>query len=265
MHSDEQKVMAPSAQQTESQRTIDMGYDTVAENEKVNRVRKIFNRVAKKYDVLNDLLSLGMHRLWKRYTIRQMQLTSDMKVLDIASGTCDLPIRMSRLTDSENVTATDINAEMLTVGERRLRERNLKCPVVISDAEALPFADNTFDAVTVSFGIRNMTHKDRALREMYRVLRPGGRLYVLEFSQCQRWVKPFYDFYSFKFMPWIAGVIANDAASYRYLAESIRMHPNQPAFANLMKGENFDGVKWKNLTFGICALHMGTKPLPGAK
>ncbi len=259
MHSDEQKVQAHGAQETESQQKIDLGYDTVAENDKVNRVRSIFNRVAKKYDVLNDLLSLGMHRLWKRYTIRQMGLTSGMKVLDIASGTCDLPIRMSRLTESENVTATDINAEMLTVGERRLRERHLKCRVVISDAEALPFADNTFDAVTVSFGIRNMTHKDRALREMYRVLRPGGRLYVLEFSQCQAWVRPFYDYYSFKFMPWIAGVIANDSGSYRYLAESIRMHPNQPTFAKLMKDEHFEDVKWKDLTFGICALHLGTK------
>ena len=245
--------------QSPCEHTIDFGFSTVEESKKANHVREVFDSVASKYDVLNDLLSFGLHRLWKRHCIRNTKLKPGMRVLDIASGTCDLAISMAKIVGAGNVVATDINHEMLSVGERRLQACGLPCPVVEADAEALPFPDNSFDVVTVSFGIRNMTHKDRALSEMLRVLRPDGRLLVLEFSQCDRWMKPFYDFYSFKFMPWMGGLVAGDAPSYRYLAESIRMHPNQKAFAQLMTNAGFEQVRWDNLTGGICALHMGTK------
>ena len=172
----------------------------------------------------------------------------------------DLAIALARRAGAGNVVATDINHEMLAIGAQRLLQAGFPCPVVEADAEMLPFADNTFDVVTVSFGIRNMTHKDRALREMLRVLRPGGRLLVLEFSKCQPWFKPIYDFYSFRFMPWAGGVIAGDRESYRYLAESIRMHPDQPTFAGMMTDAGFERVSWKNMTFGICAMHIGFKP-----
>ena len=154
----------------------------------------------------------------------------------------------------------ELNLNLPGQRAQRLLQAGFPCPVVEADAEMLPFADNTFDVVTVSFGIRNMTHKDRALREMLRVLRPGGRLLVLEFSKCQPWFKPIYDFYSFRFMPWAGGVIAGDRESYRYLAESIRMHPDQPTFAGMMTDAGFERVSWKNMTFGICAMHIGFKP-----
>lgn len=238
---------------------IDFGYSTVRENEKEEKVREVFDSVAPKYDLMNDLLSFGMHRLWKRRCIAEAQVRQGTKVLDIASGTCDLAIAFTKLAGPGCVTATDINHEMLSFGRRRIEAAGLDCSVVQADAEKLPFEDASFDVVTVSFGIRNMTHKDRALREMLRVLRPGGRLLVLEFSRCTPLLKPFYDFYSFTFMPWLGGKIAADADSYRYLAESIRMHPDQPAFAKLMTDAGFCGVKWHNLTFGVCALHVGTK------
>lgn len=240
-------------------REIDFGYRHVKESEKEEKVREVFDSVARRYDLMNDLLSFGMHRLWKRRCIAEAAVHPGMKVLDIASGTCDLAIAFARRAGAENVTATDINSEMLTYGRSRLMERGLNCSVVQADAEQLPFATDSFDVVTVSFGIRNMTHKDRALREMLRVLRPGGHLVVLEFSHCAAFVKPFYDFYSFRFMPWLGGLIAADADSYRYLAESIRMHPDQETFANLMKECGFANVQWHNLTFGVCALHIGTK------
>ena len=241
-------------------REIDFGYSHVRESEKEERVREVFDSVARKYDLMNDLLSFGMHRLWKRRCIAEANVRQGTRVLDIASGTCDLAIAFAKLAGARSVTATDINREMLAYGRSRLVERGLDCDVVQADAERLPFEDDAFDVVTVSFGIRNMTHKDRALSEMLRVLRPGGRLLVLEFSKCVGFVKPFYDFYSFHFMPWLGGLIASDASSYRYLAESIRMHPDQPTFAGLMRDAGFDDVRWHNLTFGVCALHIGTKP-----
>lgn len=251
---------APAKDAKNTEHKIDFGYTQVDESEKADHVREVFDSVASKYDVLNDLLSFGLHRWWKRYTINSIGLKPGMKVLDIASGTCDLAIAMARKVGAGNVVATDINHEMLTVGERRLAEAGLPCPVVEADAENLPFEDASFDAITVSFGIRNMTHKDRALAEMLRVLKPGGRVFVLEFSRCSPWLKFFYDFYSFHFMPWAGGVIAGDAESYRYLAESIRMHPDQPTFAGIMKSVGFADVTWHNLTWGICALHTGRKP-----
>jgi demethylmenaquinone methyltransferase/2-methoxy-6-polyprenyl-1,4-benzoquinol methylase len=240
----------------------DFGYVTVDEDKKVERVREVFDSVAAKYDLLNDILSLGLHRLWKRTCVREAAVTQGKKVLDIASGTCDLAISFAKRAGDGNVVASDINHEMLAIGKHRMQQQGCHAYAVEADAENLPFEDNTFDVITVSFGIRNMTHKDRALREMYRVLRPKGKLIVLEFSKCSSWVRPIYDFYSFKFMPWMGGIIAGDAQSYRYLAESIRMHPDQPTFAGLMKDAGFDNVHWNNLTFGICAMHVGLKESP---
>lgn len=238
---------------------IDFGFEKVVESEKEGKVREVFDSVAPKYDLMNDVLSFGMHRFWKSRTIRETALEPGMKLLDIASGTGDLAIAFAHRAGADAVTATDINYEMLSFCRRRMAAEGLGCSVVQADAERLPFEDASFDRITVSFGIRNMTHKDRALREMLRVLKPGGKLLVLEFSKCSAFLKPFYDFYSFHFMPWLGGKIAADADSYRYLAESIRMHPDQPTFANLMREAGFADVKWQNLTFGICALHTGVK------
>lgn len=240
----------------------DFGFSTINEEDKVKQVREVFDKVAPKYDLMNDLLSFGTHRWWKRCCIETAALQPGMKILDLASGTGDLAIAMAKVVGAGNVISSDINHEMLMVGKQRLQEHNVPCPVVEADAESLPFADNSFDLVTVSFGLRNMTHKDNALKEMLRVLKPGGRVLVLEFSKCQPWLSIFYDFYSFKVMPWLGAKIAGDADSYRYLAESIQMHPSQPVLAEMMRKEGFVDVLWQNLTFGICALHQGKKPLP---
>lgn len=237
------------------------GYRQVPEDEKAEDVRQVFDSVARRYDLMNDLLSLGLHRWWKHVCVKEAGIRSGDKVLDIASGTCDLAIRFGHIVGSSGeVWATDINRTMLSEGLRRLHATGTRAHVAQCDCEALPFADNTFDAAVVSFGLRNMTHKDRALREMTRVVRPGGRVLVLEFSRCRRWVKPFYDFYSFVFMPWLGAKIAGDRESYRYLAESIRMHPDQPTLAGMMREAGLEEVKWLDFTFGICALHGGIKP-----
>lgn len=250
----------PSKEPEKNAHLTHFGYQLIDEEKKSAAVREVFDSVAPKYDLLNDVLSFGMHRLWKRRCIRAAEAKPGDRVLDIASGTCDLAIALARRAGAGNVVATDINHEMLAVGEKRLAAAGLACPVVEADAEALPFADGSFDCVTASFGVRNMTHKDRALREMFRVLRPGGRLLVLEFSQCARWLKPFYGFYSFKLMPRIGGLLAGDSDSYEYLVESIRMHPNQQDFAKMFEQAGFERVSWQNFTFGICALHIGFKP-----
>ena len=236
---------------------VDFGFDTIEEDKKVDQVRQVFDSVAEKYDLMNDVLSFGTHRLWKKRCISEAAVKQGMKILDIASGTADLAIEFARRAGADNVVASDINHEMLAIGRRRLQTAGLAAETVEADAENLPFKDDSFDVVTVSFGIRNMTHKDRALKEMLRVLKPGGRLLVLEFSQCQAWLKPFYDFYSFKFMPWLGAKIAGDAPSYKYLVESIRMHPNQQNFALMMREVGFEDVVWHNLTCGSCALHVG--------
>ncbi len=245
--------------------TTHLGYKTIEEDRKEEAVREIFDVVAPAYDLLNDLLSFGMHRWWKLRCIRQAGIKPGMRVLDIASGTCDLAIEFARRAGAGCVTATDINETMLHYGAKRIRDAGVDARVVVADAERMPFAADSFDVATVSFGIRNMTHKDIALREMLRVLRPGGRLLVLEFSQCQRWLKPFYDFYSFHLMPKISQWVAGDGPAYQYLVESIRMHPNQSAFAAMMREAGFEDVKWKNFTFGICALHLGRKPETSAR
>ena len=238
---------------------IDFGYEMIDEEQKADKVHEVFDSVAPKYDLMNDLLSFGTHRLWKRRCIREARVERGMKVLDIASGTGDLALAFAARAGKGCVTASDINHEMLAIGAKRLAAADAGAFIVEADAESLPIENNSFEVVTVSIGIRNMPHKDRALREMLRVLRPGGRLLVLEFSRCQRWLKPFYDFYSFVFMPWAGSKIAGDGPSYRYLAESIRLHPDQKTFAGMMSEAGFTDVKWHNLTFGICALHIGTK------
>lgn len=237
------------------------GFKEVPENEKADDVRQVFDSVAKRYDLMNDLLSLGLHRAWKRAAVAATELKSGDKVLDIASGTCDLAIRFGHVVGAQGeVWATDINRAMLSEGLRRLHATGTQAHVAQCDCEALPFADNTFDAAVVSFGLRNMTHKDQALKEMTRVVKSGGRVVVLEFSHCSKWLKPLYDFYSFKFMPWLGSKVAGDAESYRYLAESIRMHPDQVTLAGMMHDVGLQPVRWTNLTFGICALHVGVKP-----
>lgn len=236
------------------------GYQTVDENEKAGRVASVFHSVAKNYDVMNDVMSGGMHRLWKHFTITTAPLHQGDKVLDIAGGSGDLARGWAkRVGKTGEVWLTDINSSMLTVGRDRLLNEGMVLPVALCDAEKLPFPDNYFNLVSVSFGLRNMTHKEVALAEMYRVLKPGGTLLVLEFSHVFKPLKPLYDLYSFKMLPLMGKLIAKDADSYQYLAESIRMHPDQETLRNMMLSVGFDRVSYHNLTAGVVALHKGVK------
>ncbi len=236
------------------------GYQTIDENEKAGRVASVFHSVAKNYDVMNDVMSGGMHRLWKHFTITTAPLHQGDKVLDIAGGSGDLARGWAkRVGKTGEVWLTDINSSMLTVGRDRLLNEGMVLPVALCDAEKLPFPDNYFNLVSVSFGLRNMTHKEVALAEMYRVLKPGGTLLVLEFSQVFKPLKPLYDLYSFKMLPLMGKLIAKDADSYQYLAESIRMHPDQETLRNMMLSVGFDRVSYHNLTAGVVALHKGVK------
>ena len=240
--------------------TTDFGFEKVAEDDKARRVGGVFDSVAARYDLMNDLMSAGLHRLWKAFTVRQADVRTGMRVLDIAGGTGDLALRFARQAGpTGQVWLTDINGSMLREGRNRLLDAGVLIPVVQCDAEALPFPDAHFDVVTVAFGLRNMTHKDRALSEMRRVLRPGGRLLVLEFSRVWAPLAPVYDAYSFSVLPWLGKKVAGDSESYRYLAESIRMHPPQKVLAQLMEQAGLEGVQWFNLTAGVCALHVGKK------
>lgn len=249
-------------QQDNHKHETDFGFKRVAEEDKARQVREVFDSVAPKYDLMNDVLSFGMHRLWKRYAIYKADVAQGMKVLDLAAGTADLSLQFAQKVGRDGeVWPTDINRSMLTIGARRMREAGFNMPVVQCDCEKLPFADDTFHVVMVSFGLRNMTHKDKALSEMCRVCRPGGKVMVLEFSKVNRLLAPFYDFYSFHLMPWLGGKISGDSESYRYLPESIRMHPSQPVLAEMMRTAGLADVHWHNLTFGVCALHIGQKPL----
>ena len=240
--------------------TTDFGFEKVAEDDKARRVGGVFDSVAARYDLMNDLMSAGLHRLWKAFTVRQADVRTGMRVLDIAGGTGDLALRFARQAGpTGQVWLTDINGSMLREGRNRLLDAGVLIPIVQCDAEALPFPDAHFDVVTVAFGLRNMTHKDRALSEMRRVLRPGGRLLVLEFSRVWAPLAPVYDAYSFSVLPWLGKKVAGDSESYRYLAESIRMHPPQKVLAQLMEQAGLEGVQWFNLTAGVCALHVGKK------
>jgi len=236
------------------------GFQTVDEREKARRVRGVFDSVASRYDVMNDLMSMGLHRAWKAYAVAVAAVRDGDRVLDIAGGTGDLAKAFARQVGSSGVVVlTDINESMLRHGRDRLVDRGLVIPTSICDAEALPFAASTFDLVSVAFGLRNMTHKDRALSEMCRVLKPGGRLMVLEFSQIAPPLRAAYDWYSFNILPRLGKFIANDSESYRYLAESIRMHPPQAELKAIMKAAGFGHVDIHNLTSGVAALHVGIK------
>lgn len=239
------------------------GYREVASNEKENLVAGVFSSVAAKYDLMNDLMSGGVHRLWKRYTIESSAVRKGNRVLDIAGGTGDLAARFSRLVGRDGqVVLADINAAMLEVGRDKLLDDGVQGNVDYcqANAEALPFAENSFDCVTIAFGLRNVTDKQRALESMLSVLKPGGRLLVLEFSKpVSAPLEKLYDTYSFKVLPALGKMVANDAESYRYLAESIRMHPDQGTLQGMMEDAGFGACEYHNLTGGIVALHRGIK------
>jgi demethylmenaquinone methyltransferase/2-methoxy-6-polyprenyl-1,4-benzoquinol methylase len=241
-------------------KTTDFGFQEVPEEEKAKRVGGVFDSVASRYDVMNDLMSLGLHRVWKRFAIEQSRVRPGERVLDVAGGTGDLTREfVRRVGATGSVVLTDINGAMLGVGRDSLMDEGIVVPVAQCDAERLPFPSDTFDCVTVAFGLRNMTHKDVALKEMFRVLRAGGRLVVLEFSRVWKPLTPLYDAYSFQVLPRLGKAVAGDADSYRYLAESIRMHPDQETLKTMMQQAGFDRVDYFNLSAGVVALHKGIK------
>ncbi|MGM0480308.1 MAG: bifunctional demethylmenaquinone methyltransferase/2-methoxy-6-polyprenyl-1,4-benzoquinol methylase UbiE [Pseudomonadota bacterium] len=243
--------------------SIDFGYQQVAREQKKGLVANVFSSVAAKYDVMNDLMSFGIHRLWKRYTIDCSGVRSGMRVLDIAGGTGDLTAQFAqRVGERGEVVLADINDAMLKVGRDKLRDNGSVGNIryVQADAEQLPFADNSFDIITIAFGLRNVTDKAAALRSMHRVLKPGGRLLILEFSKpVAPALNQAYDFYSFNVLPKMGQLVANDADSYQYLAESIRMHPDQETLKQMMADAGYDNIDYQNLTGGIVALHRGYK------
>ena len=236
------------------------GFESVDEQDKASRVRGVFDSVAPKYDLMNDLMSMGLHRAWKAFTVMVANLREGYRVLDIAGGTGDLALAFSqKVGKSGCVVHTDINEAMLRTGRDRLLDAGVVLPTLVCDAEKLPFPNNHFDVVSVAFGLRNMTHKDAALKEMNRVLKPTGKLLVLEFSKVAPPLEKAYDWYSFNVLPKLGKLVAGDDASYRYLAESIRMHPGQEALRTLMKENGFGHVDYHNLTGGLVALHVGIK------
>jgi demethylmenaquinone methyltransferase/2-methoxy-6-polyprenyl-1,4-benzoquinol methylase len=236
------------------------GFETVAEEEKAKKVAGVFTSVASKYDVMNDLMSAGLHRLWKRYAVSVSGVRKGQRVLDVAGGSADLSrLFLKEVGDTGQVVLTDINNAMLRVGRDRLLDEGIATPTTQCDAEHLPFPDNYFDCVSIAFGLRNVTHKDAALREMCRVLKPGGRVIVLEFSKVAKPLEKAYDLYSFKLLPRMGKLIAGDADSYRYLAESIRMHPGQEELKTMMEEAGLERVEYFNLTGGVVAVHRGYK------
>lgn len=259
MNSGHGKSRSDAGQSAEAP-TTHFGFAKVDEEEKARRVHGVFDSVANKYDLMNDMMSLGLHRVWKRFAIALSGVRPGDRVLDVAGGTADMANRFADAVGPEGqVCLTDINAAMLELGRDRLLDAGHLNPAVRCDAEQLPFAGGTFDCVCVAFGLRNMTHKDRALSEMARVLRPGGRLLVLEFSKAWKPLARAYDVYSFKVLPWLGERVANDAASYRYLAESIRMHPGQEELRQMIETAGLSRVEYFNLAFGVVALHRGVK------
>jgi len=241
--------------------SADFGFEQVATEDKARRVRGVFDSVASRYDLMNDLMSLGIHRLWKRFAIEQTGLRPGDRALDVAGGTGDLSLGMARrVGDEGRVVLTDINAAMLSLGRDRLLDQGFSSTIncCVADAEQLPFADASFDCVTIGFGLRNVTDKAAALASMYRVLKPGGQLLVLEFSHpVAPGLAPIYDLYSFKLLPAMGRIVAGDSDSYRYLAESIRMHPDQDTLQQMMLDSGFDNCRYHNLSGGIVALHRG--------
>ena len=244
----------------DSDNTTHFGYQTVATEEKADRVRGVFDSVATRYDIMNDLMSAGLHRLWKRYTIDQAAVRPGDAVLDLAGGTGDLARAFARKVGPDGrVVLADINAAMLRQGRSRLVDAGVAGNVSIAqvDAQNLPFADDSFDCITIAFGLRNVTDKDATLRSMLRTLKPGGKAMILEFSAPSRMIKPAYDLYSFKVLPTLGKLVADDSDSYRYLAESIRMHPDQETLKAMMEDAGFERCRYHNLAAGIVALHIG--------
>ena len=240
--------------------TTHFGFQSIEEKDKAKAVRGVFDSVASKYDVMNDLMSVGMHRAWKAYTVLVANVKLGQRVLDIAGGTGDLALAFApKVGATGQVVHTDINEAMLREGRDRLLNAGVSLPTLACDAEHLPFADDYFDLVTVAFGLRNMTHKDAALLEMNRVLKPGGKLLVLEFSKVAKPLEKIYDWYSFKVLPKLGKLVANDDASYQYLAESIRMHPDQDTLKAMMLKSRFGHVDYHNMSGGVVALHVGIK------
>ena len=241
-------------------KTTHFGFKTVSETEKAHKVAEVFDSVAARYNLMNDLMSVGLHRFWKRFAVEVSGAKPGDRILDIAGGTADLTALFTeQVGETGQVWLTDINNAMLTIGRDRMLNEGVAIPVAQCDAEKLPFPDNFFDHVSVAFGLRNMTHKEIALKEMLRVLRPGGSLVVLEFSKVWKPLQPFYDAYSFKMLPIMGKLVAKDEESYRYLAESIRMHPSQKELKQLMQQVGFERVEFFNLTAGVVALHRGYK------
>jgi len=236
------------------------GFQTVREEEKAKKVAGVFTSVASKYDIMNDLMSVGLHRIWKRFAVGLANVHEGNRVLDVAGGSADLSrLFLDKVGRSGQVVLTDINNAMLRVGRDRLLDEGIATPTAQCDAEHLPFPDNYFDCVSIAFGLRNVTHKDAALREMRRVLKPGGRVIVLEFSKVAKPLEKAYDLYSFKLLPKMGELIANDADSYRYLAESIRMHPGQEELKQMMVDAGLERVEYFNMTGGVVAVHRGYK------
>ena len=243
-----------------AEKTTHFGFQEVREEDKASKVREVFKSVAPSYDLMNDLMSGGMHRLWKKFTVDLANVRPGEKVLDVASGSGDLALAFARAAGPKGqVWQTDINEAMLKVGRDRLINAGLTLPSALCDGEKLPFASESFNLVTVAFGLRNMTHKDQALAEMTRVLKPGGRLLVLEFSQVHESLRKVYDAYSFSLLPILGKFVARDEASYRYLAESIRMHPDQGTLKSMMEAAGLSRVEYFNLTAGVVAVHKGVK------
>lgn len=236
------------------------GFETVTEEEKSRRVAGVFTSVSSKYDVMNDLMSIGLHRVWKRFAVVLSGVREGQRVLDVAGGSADMSrLFLKKVGGSGQVVLTDINNAMLRVGRDRLLDEGYATPVTQCDAERMPFPDNYFDCVSIAFGLRNVTHKDIALHEMQRVLKPGGCLVVLEFSRIAKPLKKIYDVYSLKLLPRIGQFVANDADSYRYLAESIRMHPGQDELKSMMEDAGLENVEYFNMTSGVVAVHRGYK------
>ena len=234
------------------------GFEKVSEDAKAAKVRSVFDRVAGRYDLMNDLMSLGLHRAWKAFAVALSGVRTGEKVLDVAAGSGDLSRAFARRVGlAGQVWATDINGSMLAVGRDRLLDEGRVCPAVQCDAERLPFPDAYFDCVSVAFGLRNMTRKEAALAEMCRVLKPGGRLIVLEFSKVWKPLEKAYDAYSFRMLPWLGQKVAGEGEAYRYLAESIRMHPDQEALKGMIELAGFERVEYFNLAAGVVALHKG--------
>ena len=243
-----------------SDKTTHFGYTQVGEEEKAGRVGEVFRSVAPSYDLMNDLMSMGLHRWWKRFTIEMSGVREGSRVLDVASGSGDLALSFAKRAGPTGVVwMTDINAAMLSVGRDKMIDHGLSAPLALCDAEKLPFPPETFDCVSVAFGLRNMTHKDRALAEMARVTRPGGRVLVLEFSKPWKPLSKAYDTYSFSVLPFLGKHVARDEAAYRYLAESIRMHPDQETLKGMMETAGLGRVEYFNLSAGVVALHRGYK------